>query len=182
MDQNPAVAVQDRAHVEERPANVYVADIYMPVLVGLRRLLEACALLGWFLIPPAEQPGPLEHAVGRARTHRYHISIQHHEGDASVAIVLMGQVEDDDCPLLPLLQPEVSGDQAVMPVYHAVTPLPAIELAETDAQPPNKPALADPSPLGPAEHEIHHLISSIMRHPAAFQISPQFFLTPRALP
>ena len=45
------VAVQDRTQIVKGPANVYMADIYMPMLVRSARMLKAVSLLGNLLVP-----------------------------------------------------------------------------------------------------------------------------------
>ncbi|SRR6266571_1540283 len=44
MDEEPAAAIEQAAEVEERPGDVDVRDIDVPVLVGAEWLLEAFAL------------------------------------------------------------------------------------------------------------------------------------------
>ena len=45
VDDEPAVAVEEAAEVEERAGDVDVGDVDVPVLVGRERLLEARALV-----------------------------------------------------------------------------------------------------------------------------------------
>ena len=56
-------------------------------------------------------------------------------------------MEIDDRLLLPLFQPEITGNPTVVLVHFAIAFLPAIELAGCDAEPHNEPSYADPGLL-----------------------------------
>src|ERR1035441_7244814 len=51
MDDVPAVAVENAAQVIERPADVEVGNIDVPMPMGRQRLLKAGALLRWLALP-----------------------------------------------------------------------------------------------------------------------------------
>ena len=61
------------------------------------------------------------------------ILIQHHEAQPTVSVEGMGIVEADNLFLLPILEPEVTWDPAVVLVDLAVTTFPVVELAEGDS-------------------------------------------------
>src|SRR5216683_5961818 len=84
-------------------------------------------------------------------------------------------MEPDDGLLLPLLQPEIAGNPAVVLVHLAVAVPPVVELAGCDVEPPNEPPGADLGLLRPAPDEIHDLVPRIMRNPAPGQSSPTLF-------
>src|SRR5215471_9906258 len=48
VDEEPAVAIEEAAEVKERPGDVDVRDVDVPVLVGSQRLLEALAFFRGF--------------------------------------------------------------------------------------------------------------------------------------
>jgi hypothetical protein len=74
-------------------------------------------------------------------------------------------MERNDGLLLPLLQPEVPGNPAVMLVDLAVPLAPAVELAGCDVEPRDEPPDADLSFFRPAPDEIYDLVTRIVRNP-----------------
>ena len=91
-------------------------------------------------------------------------------------------MEADDGLLLPLLQPEIAGNPAVVLVDLAVAFSPVVELAGAHAEPADEPSGADLGLLRPAPDEIHDLVPHIVRNPDPGQSSPSFFLRRRAPP
>src|SRR6476620_3228442 len=92
-------------------------------------------------------------------------------------------MKPDDGLLLPILQPEVAGNPAVVLVHLPVAFPPVVELAGGDVEPPNEPPGTDLGLLRPAPDKIHELIPRIMRNPDAGQSYPQcLFLARRAPP
>src|SRR5580693_4562797 len=63
VDDEPAVAIEEAAEVEERAGDVDVRDVDVPVLVGSERLLEARAFLRGLAGVGLDQAGIAEHAV-----------------------------------------------------------------------------------------------------------------------
>src|SRR5258707_3237739 len=86
-------------------------------------------------------------------------------------------MEPDDGLLLPLLQPEVAGNPAVVLVHLAIAVPPVVELAGGDIEPPDEPPGADLGLLRPAPDEIHDLVPCIMRNPDPGQSSPSVFFS-----
>src|SRR6266702_3911499 len=91
-------------------------------------------------------------------------------------------MEPDDGLLLPLLQPEIAGNPAVVLVHFSVAFPPVVELAGGDVEPHDKPPGADLGLLRPAPDEVNDLIPCIVRNPDPGQSSPSFFLARRAPP
>src|ERR1035438_8281079 len=87
----------------------------------------------------------------------------------------MLQMTIDDGLLLPLFQPEITGDPAVVFVRLAIPLAPAVELAARDAEPLHDTSGADPGLFRPASDEIHDLVPHIVRCPDPHQISPRLF-------
>src|SRR5262249_37935163 len=85
------------------------------------------------------------------------------------------QMERNDRLLLPILQPKVSGNPAVVLVDLAVPLVPAVKLAARDAEPPDKPPGADLGLIRPAPDEVHDVVPRIMRNPDPGQSSPTLF-------
>ena len=63
MHQETRTAIQGRAEIEEGPDNVQIRDIHVPVLVGLKGLLEALTLARWLWIPALQKPSAFEHPI-----------------------------------------------------------------------------------------------------------------------
>jgi hypothetical protein len=83
----------------------------------------------------------------------------------------------DDGLLLPILQPEVAGNLAVVLIHLPVALPPIVELAGGDLEPANEPPGADLGLLRPAPDEIHDLIPRIVRDPCPRQSSPMSFFS-----
>src|SRR5262249_7739727 len=103
--------------------------------------------------------------------------IQHHERQSPVVLQRVRQVETDDGPLLPILQPEVAGNPAVVLVHLPVAFPPVVELAGDDVEPPNEPPDADLSFLRPPPDEIPDRVPRIVRDPGPGQSSPMSFFS-----
>src|SRR3954453_6281025 len=65
------------------------------------------------------------------------------ERQPPVALQWILQVEADDGLLLPMLQPEIPGNRAVVLVHLALPFPPVVELAGCDVEPPDEPSGAD---------------------------------------
>src|SRR5205814_704831 len=87
------------------------------------------------------------------------------------------QMKPDDGLLLPILQPEVAGNPAVVLVHPPVAFPPVVELAGGHIEPPNEPPGADLGLLRPAPDEIHDLIPRVVRNPDPGQSSPVPFFS-----
>ena len=175
MNQETAVAVQDAAQVVERRANVQVRNIDMPMLVRLRRLFKAGPFLRGLPVPLPQQSRSTQHAPHAGRTHRHDVGVEHHEGQPPIAFQRIHLVERNDRLLLPILQPKIPGNPAVMLIDLAVPLAPAVELAGRDVEPPDEPPGADLGLLRPVPDEIYDLIPRIVRNPDPGQSSPTLF-------
>src|SRR4051794_2166187 len=87
-----------------------------------------------------------------------------------------------DCLLLPILQPEIPRNPAIVLVHLAIALAPVVELTGRDAEPSNESPGADLSLVRPAPDEIHDLVPRVVRHPNPVQISPRLFLKRHAPP
>src|SRR5215469_12403168 len=168
-------ALQNAAQVVERPADVDVRHVDMPVLMRCHRLLKARALLRRLAVPLGQKSCLPQHAPYAGRTHRHDICVEHHERQPAVTLHRVLQMKADDGLLLPILQPEVAGNPAVVLVHLPVAFPPVVELASGDVEPPNEPPRADLGLLRPAPDEIHDLIPRIVRNPGSGQSSPMSF-------
>src|SRR5215472_11375332 len=175
MNQETAVAIQDAAKVVERRTNIQVGNIDMPMLVRLRRLFKAGPFLRRLPAPLPHQSRPTQHPPHAGRTHRHDVGVQHHERQSPIAFQRILQVERNDRLLLPIVQPKVLGNPAVMLIHLAVPLAPAVELAGRNVEPPDETPGADLGLPRPAPDEIHDLVPRIVRNPDPGQSSPTLF-------
>src|SRR5277367_1830681 len=165
------------AIVTTNPWNVSapIGNIDMPMLVRLRRLFKTRPFLRGLSVPLPQQPRPIQHPPHAGRTHRHDVGVQHHERQPPIAFQRILQVERNDRLLLPILQPKVPGNPAVMLIHLAVPLAPAVELAGCNVEPPDEPPSAHLGLLRPAPDEIHDLVPRIVRNPDPGQSSPTLF-------
>src|ERR1035437_6464238 len=182
MDDVAAVAVQNAAQVIERPADVEVGNIDVPMPMGHQRLLKAGALLRWLALPLRQQLRLVEDTPHAGWTHRHDVGIQGDERQPPITFQRVLQMEADNGLLLPILQPEIAGNPAVVFVHLAIAFPPVVELAGSHVEPPDEPPGADLGLLRPAPDEIHDLVPRIVRNPHPGQSSPSFFLGRHAPP
>jgi hypothetical protein len=69
------------------------------------------------------------------RTHRHNAGVQHHERQSPAAIQRVLQMEADDGLLLPILQPEIPGNPAVVLVHLAIAFPPVVRPAGDHVEP-----------------------------------------------
>ena len=77
--------------------------------------------------------------------------------------------------LLPLLQPEIPGNPAVVLVYFSAAFPPVVELAGGNVEPRDEPPGANLSLFRPASDKIHDLVPCVVRNPDPGQSSPSVF-------
>jgi hypothetical protein len=96
-----------------------------------QRLLEARAFFRRLSVPLRQQSGLAENPPDAGRTER-NAGVQHHGCQPPVAFQRVLQMEASDGLLLPILQPEIAGNPAVVLVDLAVAFPPVVELAGGD--------------------------------------------------
>src|SRR6266478_7565084 len=175
MNDRTAVAIQNAAQVIERTAHVDVGNIDVPMLVGMRWLLETSTLARRLTLPSREQPGLLEYAPNAGGADRHDVSVQHHKRQSPIAFQRMFSVEADDRLLLPRRQPKIAGNPTVVFIDASVALSPVVELAGAHAQPVDESSGADLRLFRPAPDKIHHQVPHIVRHPHLDQSSPRLF-------
>ena len=116
--EEPAASVEESAEVEERPGDVDIRCVEMPVLVGPEGLLKAIRFERAFTVVCLQQSGIAEHAVSTAGADGDDV-VEHHEGEPAVAFQGMSGVEVQGGCLLSVLEPPIAGDQRVMLVGQA---------------------------------------------------------------
>src|SRR5262249_17393381 len=105
------------------------------------------------------------------------IGIEHHEGQAGIALPGVEGMEGGECLLFLVVQPVVAGNPGVVLVGLAVAVLPRVPLGGGNADPQKEAANRDAGPLGPALDEIHDGITGIVGNPESVQGSPSCFFS-----
>ena len=167
MNDEAAAAVEDGAQEVESAGDVEVADIDVPVLVGLERLDEAGAFLGGHGRRAGQQAGGLEDAIDAGRAAGDDVGIEHHEGEPAIAFEGVGAGEDDDPFLLVVGEPVVAWHQGVVFVDLAEALFPVVELAGADADPGEEATNRDFGLVAPGADEIDEGVAGIVGDPAA---------------
>src|SRR5437773_7315116 len=175
VDDGAAGAVENRAEEVEGAGDVEVADIDVPVFVGLHRLHEAGAFLAGHGGRPGQQSGAFEDAVDAGRAAGNFVGIEHHEGQPAVALQRMPAGEGTDAVLLVVGEPMVAGHPGVVLVDLAEALLPVVELAGADADPGQEATRREVGLVAPGADEIDDGIAGVVGDPAALQISPSSF-------
>lgn len=166
MDNISAVTIEDAAQVIKRSANIQIRYINMPMLMRFLRPDKPIALAGEDGIPSFQQPGQAENPVDTAGTDSDHIGIQHHEGQASVALGWMKPIIINDHLFLPVLQPIITGDPMVVFVDFPVTTPPVIKLTGADLQPADKNTCGNISLSAPETDKINYLVARVVGNPS----------------
>jgi len=126
VDDVATTTVQKTAQIVKGSANIDVGNINMPVLVGLKRLNKAGPFLGCLAVPAPEQLGSTQDTINAAGTDGNNIPVEHHIGQATIALQRMLLVKIDDCLPLPILQPEIARNGGIVIVGFAVALLPIV--------------------------------------------------------
>src|SRR5262249_25573311 len=121
--------------------------------------------------------GPLEDAVDAGWAAGHDVLVEHHEGQAAVALQGVQGVEIDNRLLLGGLQPVVARDPGVVLVGLAVAALPVVPLAGADADPQQEAADGDGGLGRPAVDEIDDGVAGVVGNPGATQGSPSSFFS-----
>src|SRR5436853_4715747 len=124
-----AGAVENRAKVVERAADVEVGHVNMPVFMRSERLNKAGALLRWFPVPTVQQSGPGEDSIHARWAGRSDVLVDHHEGQTAIALEGKTLMEGNDGLALLVSKPMISRNEGVVFVGFAVPFAPRVELA-----------------------------------------------------
>jgi hypothetical protein len=167
VDEEAAAAIEDGAKEVKGAGDVEVADIDMPVFMGLEGLDEAGAFLGDVRGLPGQQSGGLEDAIDAGRATGTYVGVEHHEGEPPVAFKRMGPREGDDAQFFIIGEPVIARDRGVVLVDLAEAQFPVVELAGADADPGQEAADGDVRFVAPIADEIDDGVASIVGDPAA---------------
>jgi hypothetical protein len=167
VDDEAAVAVEDRAQEIKCASDIEVADVHMPFLVRLQGLHEAGAFLGDVGRLPGQKSRFLEDAIDAGRAAGDDVGIEHHEGHAAIpfAGVLAGKVADASD--LVVAKPMIAWHPGVVFVDFAEAGDPVLVLAACDADPGREACDRDVGFIAPGADEIDDLVARVVGDPAA---------------
>jgi hypothetical protein len=126
---------------------------------------------------PLHQPRVAEHSVDAGGASCRYICVEHHEGKTTIALKGVFVMKLDDGLLLPVFEPPVAGNPAVMLVDFAVTLPPVIKLALADAQPLDELLDRDLRPIRPIASVVDDLVTGVVGNPGSGQSSPSTFFS-----
>ena len=178
VDDEAAAAVEDGAEEVKGAGDVEVADIDVPVLVGLEGLHEAGAFLGDVGRLPGQESRVFEDAIDAGRAAGDDVGIEHHEGQAAIAFAADAGGRSGGCARFSSSVSQWSrGTQALCSLTLPKRCLPVVELAGADADPGEEAADGDLGLVRPGADEIDDLVAGVVGDPAAVQSSPSSFFS-----
>lgn len=178
VDDEAAAAIQETAQVVEGTRDVEIRDVHVPVLMHPKGLLKARAFLGGLGVVPLQQSGLLEDAVHAGGAAGHDILVEHHEGQAAIALQGKTLMEGDDGLLLVADEPVVPRDPGVVLVGLAVTVLPRMPLGGGEAEPEQEGQDSQAGFVGPLVDKVNDLVADVMGDPEAGQSPPSSFFKP----
>jgi hypothetical protein len=122
-----AITVQNAAHKVKSAAQVQVAYIDVPMFVRPAGLIETFAFARRFHVVPVEDASLLEYTVNARRTDCHDVRIEHLVCQPPVTIERMIPVKVKYLPLLPVFEPMVTWNPAVVFVHLAIALLPIVK-------------------------------------------------------
>jgi len=177
-----AVAIEHAREVIEGAAQIQVRNVDVPVFMKSPRRVEPTALLRRTCVPARETTDVMEHPPNASGADGDDVGVEHHKGQAAVALQGKLPLEVEDGLALHRLQPKVTGNPGVVLMDTSIALLPGVELAGSYLQPADEASGTDPGAFRPAPDEVNHLVPGVRGRPAVSQFSPRLFLRPRALP
>src|SRR3954471_19024268 len=119
----------------------------------------------------------LEHAVDAGGADGHDVGVEHHVRQTAIALQGIEVVEGEDLGPLPILEPEVAGDAAVVLVGCPQPPAPAIELAARHPEPSQQPPGRQLGAPRPVVDELDDRIAGSLGNPRSVQSSPSSFFS-----
>jgi hypothetical protein len=167
VDDEAAVAVEDRTQEIKRTSDVEVADVHMPFLVRLQGLHEAGAFLGDVGRLPGQESRLLEDAIDTGWATGDHVGIEHHEGHAAIPLQRVLAGESAEACNLVVGEPVIPRHPGVVFVDFTEACAPVLVLAAGDADPGREARDRDVGFVRPGADEIDDLVARVVGDPAA---------------
>ena len=139
----------------------------MPLLVRLQGLDIAGAFLGDIGRLPGQEPGLFEGAIDAGGAAGDDIVIEHHEGQAAIALVGVTAGELADACDLIWGEPVIAWHPGIVFVDLAEACDPVLVLAAANADPGREAGDRDLGLVGPGADEIDDVVAGVVGDPAA---------------
>lgn len=117
---------------------------------------------------PIEPAGLLQDAVHRGWGDGHDIVVEHHEGQPPIAVQRVSVVIGDDGFFLPLFQPPITRNFAIVLVGLTVAVLPLMELTRTEVHPAKQPFGCQLGTVGPVFDVSDDFVPDIVGNPNSF--------------
>jgi hypothetical protein len=167
VNDEAAIAIEDRAQEVEGAGDVEVTDIDMPLLVRLQGLDIAGAFLGDIGRLSGQESVLFEDAIDAGWAAGDDVGIEHHEGHTAVAFVGVLAGEAANAVAFVGGEPVIAWHPGVVFVDFAEACDPVLVLAACDADPRDEARDRDVGFVGPAADEIDELVARVVGDPAA---------------
>jgi hypothetical protein len=175
VNDEAAVAIEDGANEVKSAGDVEIADVDMPVFMRLERLHKAGAFLGDVGRRPSQEAVGFQDAIDAGRAAGDDIGIEHHEGQAAIAVERVLAREDANPFFFVASEPMIARHPGIMFVDFAEAFFPVMELAGADAEPGQEATDGDFRLVAPVPDEVDDGVTDVVERPAASQFSPSSF-------
>ena len=128
-----------------------------------------------FLFPAVQEAGGRQDAVNRRGAGGDDVTVEHHEGEATIAFEGKLLVKGDDASFLLVGEPVIAWHQGIVLIGLAVAFTPIVELAAGDADPADDGVDRQLHLGAKIAHEVDDDVARIVRNPSALQGSPSCF-------
>ena len=149
----------------------------MPLLMRFEGLHEAGTFLGDVGRLAGQQSRFFEDAIDAGRTAGDDVGIEHHEGHAAIAVVVVRACEVADAHDLVLGEPMIARHPGIVFVDFAEALDPVVILTARDADPGDEARDRDVGFVGPGADEIDEQVARVMGDPTFVQGSPRLFFS-----
>jgi hypothetical protein len=175
VNDEAAVAIEDGANEVESAGDVEIADVDMPVFMRLERLHKAGAFLGDVGRGASQEAVGFQDAIDAGRATSDDVGIEHHEGQAAIAVERVLACEDANPFFFVVSEPMIARHPGIMFVDFAEAFFPVMELAGADAEPGQEATDGDFRLVAPVPDEVDDGVTDVVERPAAGQFSPSSF-------
>lgn len=165
MNNEPAVPVQNAAHVVKSAAQVQIRDIDVPMFVWTARLMKTLSFACRFHVVPVEDACRFQYPINARCADRNDVGVKHFVREPSIAIERMLPVKIENRSLFPVFEPMVAWNPAVVFVYLSVTLLPAVKGAFWHADPAEDAMGRNLAPALPMLHIVDDAIAYVVGNP-----------------
>jgi hypothetical protein len=167
VNDEAAVAIEDGADEVESAGDVEIADVDMPVFMSLERLHKASAFLGDVGRRASQEAVGFQDAIDAGRAAGDDVGIEHHEGQAPIAVERVLACEDANPFFFVVGEPVIARHPGIMFVDFAEAFFPVMELARADAEPGQEATDGDFRLVAPDPDKVDHGVADVGVAPTA---------------